>query len=303
MYNKNNSISKCAYTSVTQSNKLCYENLSNEELVKLYKLHGDSTAKEFLIKNNLNLIKKEAYKRRNFSSLDYDDLIQEGTIGLIRGIEGFNLEYNSKFSTYAYYWIIQVMERAIYTQGSLIRLPAHIIQKINKLSKIENQYLIHNKTNDPNQICKELNITIDEYNSLKYYLNYFKTCASLNKYVGENSDSDDELIDFISSSNCHLQDSNIDSTNTSIEQEILNKDLKQQIDFLLNSLKPREAIIVKLRFGIDCDKPHTLEEIGNIFSLTRERIRQIESSALRKLRHPSRTYRLKDFYYKQRNRP
>lgn len=296
MCNKNNSINKYAYTSIAQSNKLCYQNLSNEELVKLYKFHGDLTAKEFLIKNNLNLIKKEAYKRRNFSSLDYDDLIQEGTIGLIRGIEGFNFEYNSKFSTYAYYWIIQVMERAISTQGSIIRLPAHIIEKINKLSKIENHCFIYNKANDINQICNELNISIDEYNSLKYYLNYFKTCASLNKYIGENSDGDDELIDFISSSNCPLQDSNIDPTNTSVEQEILNKDFKKQIAFLLNSLKPREAIIIKLRFGIDCDKTHTLEEIGNIFGLTRERIRQIESRALRKLRHPSRIYRLKDFY-------
>lgn len=297
MYNKDNSTSKYAYIPMAQCSKLCYENLSNEELIKLYKLHGDLTAKEFLIKNNLNLIKKEAYKRRNFSNLDYDDLIQEGTIGLIRGIEGFNLEYTSKFSTYAYYWIIQVIERAIYTQGSIIRLPSHIIQKINRLSKIENEYFNHNKTNDPNQICKELNITIDEYKSLKYYLNYFKTCASLNKYVGDNSDSEDELIDFISSSNYLLQDSNIDSTNSSVEQEILKKDLKQQIDFLLNILNPREAIIIKLRFGIDCNKTHTLEEIGNIFGLTRERIRQIENRALRKLRHSSSIYKLRDFYY------
>lgn len=276
-----------------------YKNLSNEKLIKLYKLKHDLKARDFLIINNINLIKKEAYKRKNYSSLDYEDLIQEGTIGLMRGIEGFDLKYNSKFSTYAYYWIIQVMERAIYTSGSQIRLPAHIVEKINKIYKIENS--IYSNNNDTDKICSKLNMSNKEYNSLKYYINYFRTYVSLNKYVGDDPEGDDELIDFISISNFPIENFNVDITNTIVEQEILDEDLKYQLSLLLKSLTPREELIMKLRFGIDCKKNHTLEEIGRKLGLTRERIRQIESRALRKLRHPSRMRRLKDFYCKSQH--
>jgi RNA polymerase primary sigma factor len=271
-----------------------YYKLSNEELIRIYKLSNDMKARECLLLKNKNLVKKAAYIRKTYSSLEYDDLVQEGMIGLIYGIEKYDIKYETQFTTYAYYWIVQVIDRAIYDKGSLVRLPVHLIEKMNKLSKLEGQRAVLDGRVTPDEICRNLNISISEYNLLKFYIQNFKSIASLNKAVGEEGgDSDSELIDFIPSSS-KLSDPSPSEDET--EDTVMRNELRKDIDDLLSTLSPREEKILRLRFGLDDGRDRTLEEVGKEFNVTRERIRQIEARALRKLRHPSRSKKLRDYY-------
>lgn len=287
----------CEYGSVKKSagDVDDYNKLSNEELIRMYKRNNDLRAREFLILKNKNLVKKAAYTRKTYSSLDYDDLIQEGMIGLIYGIEKYNTAYDTQLTTYVYYWIVQVMNRAIYERGSLVRLPVHLVEKMNKLSRLENQQEALESKITPEEICRTLGISIIEYNQLKFYIQNFKKISSLNKIIGDdNGDSDSELIDFIPSS------SGLNASLSSLENETENKFLKDQlrddIEEVLSTLTQREQKILRLRFGLDDGRDRTLEEIGREFNVTRERIRQIEERVLRKLRHPSRSNKLRDYY-------
>lgn len=271
-----------------------YYKLSNEELIRMYKLNNDMQAREYLILKNKNLVKKAAYIRKTYSLLEYDDLIQEGIIGLIYGIEKYNIKYETQFTTYVYYWIVQVIDRAIYDKGSTVRLPVHLVEKMNRLSKLENQQAVLDGKVPPEEICKMLDISMNEYNLLKFYMQSFKTVASLNKIVGEDTgDSDSELMDFIPSTS---QLSDIPSYENETENTVIENELRKNIDELLSTLTPREEKILRLRFGLDDGKDRTLEEVGREFNVTRERIRQIEARALRKLRHPSRSKKLKGYY-------
>ncbi|WP_461206545.1 sigma-70 family RNA polymerase sigma factor [Clostridium sp. DL1XJH146] len=268
-----------------------YKNLSNEELFNIYKEDEDKIAKEYLIINNLPLVKKIAYKNYNNSSLSYEDLVQEGIIGLIYGIDKYDLTYGTKFSTYAYYWIQEVVDRSIYNKGQNIRFPMYIIEKMNKIAKLEN-----NDNYSIDSICTELNITQNQYFMLKYYFKYLKNVISLNEFIKDcNRDSEAELIEFVSEEKAVYYEDNASEGDSSVETTVMNKLLKKEIDTLLSILSPREETILRLRFGLDDDHPRTLEEIGNLFNLTRERIRQIESKALRKLRHPSHSKKIKEY--------
>ncbi len=268
-----------------------YENLSNEELFKIYKEKNDRTAKEYLITNNLPLVKKIAYKNFNNSSLSYEDLVQEGIIGLIYTIEKYDLTYGTKFSTYAYYWIQEVVDRAIYNKGQDIRFPMYIIEKMNKIAKLEN-----NDNYSVDAICEELSITKNQYFMLKYYFKYLKNLISLNDFIKDrNREGESEIIEFVSEEKAVYYEDNASEENSSVETVVMNTLLKKEIDTLLSILSPREETILRLRFGLDDDQPRTLEEIGVLFNLTRERIRQIESKALRKLRHPSHSKKIKEF--------
>lgn len=272
-----------------------YDNLNNEELLKIYKTHNDLEAKEKLIIRNLPLVKRLANKRMNFSSLSYDDLVQEGVLGLIYGIEKYDPSFGTKFSTYVFYWILEVIDRSIYNKGSFIRFPMHMIEKMNKITKLEkenSEKLVYSEK----QICDKVGISKNEYHTIKYYYSYYRNIASLNKYVNDaNYENDSQLIDFISESNDLYDAEKKESDFSSVEQNIINNALRNELMHLLTTLTEREEKILRLRYGLDDDHPRTLEEIGQMFNLTRERIRQIESKALRKLKHPIRARRLKDF--------
>ncbi|GAA0177577.1 hypothetical protein SH2C18_07770 [Clostridium sediminicola] len=272
-----------------------YDNLNNEELLKTYKTNNDLNAREELIVRNLPLVKRLANKRMNFSSLSYEDLVQEGVLGLIYGIEKYDPSFGTKFSTYVFYWILEVIDRSIYNKGSFIRFPMHMIEKMNKINKLEkenSEKLIYSEK----EICDKVGISKNEYNAIKYYYSYYRNITSLNKYINDaNCENDSQLIDFVSESNDLYDIDKKENDFSSVEENIINNALRNELMHLLTTLTEREEKILRLRYGLDDDHPRTLEEIGQIFNLTRERIRQIESKALRKLKHPIRARRLKDF--------
>lgn len=274
-----------------------YPQLPNEELVRLYKLNNDLKARETLILKNKNLVYKAAIQKKGMSSLEYEDLVQEGLIGLIIGIEKFNIDYPSKFSTYIYYWIRQRIDRAIYNTSSMIRLPIHLINKINKLIYIENLTRQKNIEIEPQKICNYLRITLNQYEYLKVLISQFKNICSLNVMLSEDpNDSDCELMDFISNETKILPVTTDSDLN--VENIIMTKSLKQLLEAAMKTLKEREQLILKMRFGLYNGEEMTLEKIGEHFNLTRERIRQIEASALSKLRKNDISKDLQSFYYK-----
>lgn len=267
---------------------------NNKYLMCMYKYQNDKSAKEKLILNNVNLVRKIAFKKSKISSLTYDDLVQEGILGLIRGIDKFDTSKGTEFSTYVYYWINQYIDRAIYDRGFLIRLPIHIIEKINKINKLQKNQLLNIGYIDKKQICKELKISCKEYEELKKYELKIKKISSLNQNINseEGNNDDSQLEDIIPYSGnlsyCDLEDDNI-------EDEVYKKFLRKDIERVLNTLSPREENIIRQRFGLYEKEPKTLEEIGEDYKLTRERIRQIEEAAIRKLRHASRSIYLRDY--------
>jgi RNA polymerase primary sigma factor len=274
---------------------ICYNTLTNEELLQLYKTEKDLIAKEELIVRNIPLIKTLANKRMNFSNMSYEDLVQEGVIGLIYGIEKYDPSFGTKFSTYVFYWILEVIDRSIYNKGSIIRFPMHMVEKMNKINKLEKENSTK-LTYTEEDICFKIGITLNEYHLIKYYLNYYKNISSLNKLVNDASvENDTPLLDFISENNSIYEETEVFGDTSTVEDEVLKKALKKEISSILKTLTPREEKILRLRYGLDDDTPRTLEEIGKIFNLTRERIRQIESKALRKLRHPRRANHLKEY--------
>lgn len=253
-----------------KSNRNIYH--TNEKLLSSYKKTGNLRIRNQIIVNNMGLVYAAAKKRLHInSSLAFDDLVQEGTIGMIKGIERFDLNRNTRFSTYAYYWINQQMDRAIMNTGYLIRLPTYIYERISRLNSMEKLYQDIDKGLE--ELIEDNNMSKDEYISLNYYRNNYCYFSSLNIVIDmDNENSYIELQDFIPPKDPTLEDI------------IIEKDLKEQIDNTLNMLTAKEKDIIESRFGIKTGEIETLEEIGGRYNLTRERIRQIEMKALKKLR-------------------
>ena len=259
--------------------------LSNNILLSLIK-NGDNQALQDLCVKNRGLVDKYAhlYDKKYPRRLDFEDLEQLGMLGIIETAKRFDFGKETQFSTYATWWIWQIMYRAMIDTGFTIRLPVHLFEKIRKARALDSKFYKQgkNKSERLKLIAEEMNLTLEGARKLFALYNAFINIKSLDEPIGE--DDDTARLDFVPTEN-----------QESVEDVITKLELREKLDELLETLTERERAVLKLRFGFEDGEERTLEEIGKIFNLTRERIRQIEQKALKKLRHPSRSKKLKDF--------
>ena len=256
---------------------------SNEILCVMIQ-QGNLQAEQDLCVKNKKLVDKYAlaYEKRYRHRLDFDDLEQAGFIGLITAAKKFDISMGYSFSTYAVWWIKQAITREIMDHGFVIRIPVHMMERISKVAAIENRFSELDRDERIVKVMDETGYKEEQVRECMMLKEYVLTYSSLNVTVGE--DENVELGEFLS-----------DDGGIPIEEMIENRELRRILDGVLDTLTEREKKVIRLRFGLEDNRQWTLEEVGRLFNVTRERIRQIESKALRKLRHPSRLHNIKSF--------